>query len=420
VKESTRVLLALGLALALGLTVAASGSPALLRAADFIAPVGTLWVNAIRMTVVPLVVSLLVTGVASAADVKSIGRLGGRTLLVFLGMLAALAVIAVPATLAVFGLLGARGAGAPALPPGAEDAARLLASDPKQTFAGWLVSLVPTNPVAAASGGAMLPVILFTLLFALAAARVAPARRETIVGFFRALSEVMLTLVRWVILAAPAGIFALMLPLAAHAGSGLAGAIGFYILAYSLLSLGGILLAYPMVALFGGVPVGQFARAALPPQLIAFTSSSSVASLPALVESAEQRLGLSKRISGFVLPLAVTTFHFAGPVTWTVGAVFVGWFYGVPLGAREISIVALASVFLTSAAPGIPRGGFIMLAPLFTEIGLPVEGIGILIALDAIPDTVATALNVTGDLAAAVIVARFEPAESTPAPAHLL
>jgi len=131
------------------------------------------------------------------------------------------------------------------------------------------------------------------------------------------------------------------------------------------------------------------------------------------VESAEKRLGLSKRISGFVLPLAVTTFHFAGPVTWTVGAVFVGWFYGIPLGAREISIIALASVFLTSAAPGVPRGGFIMLAPLFSEIGLPIEGIGILIALDAIPDTFATALNVTGDLAAATIVARFDPARES-------
>jgi len=409
VKESTRVLLALGTSVALGLVVAASGSPALLRAADFIAPVGTLWVNAIRMTVMPLVVSLLITGVASATDVRAIGKLGGRTLLVFLGMLASLALVAIPVTKAVFSLLGQHGAGPPPLPAGATEAAQLLAADPKQTFAAWLVSLVPTNPFAAASGGAMLPVILFTLLFALAVARAAPSTRQTIVGFFRAVSEVMLTMVRWVILAAPAGIFALMLPLTAHAGADITGAIGFYIVAYSLLSIGGILLAYPMVAIFGGVPMRRFAQAALEPQLIAFTSSSSVASLPALVESAEKRLGLSKRISGFVLPLAVTTFHFAGPVTWTVGAVFVGWFYGIPLGAREISIVALASVFLTSAAPGVPRGGFIMLAPLFSEIGLPIEGIGILIALDAIPDTFATALNVTGDLAAATIVARFDP-----------
>ncbi len=108
-----------------------------------------------------------------------------------------------------------------------------------------------------------------------------------------------------------------------------------------------------------------------------------------------------------MLPLAVSTFHFAAPVTWTVGTVFVGWFYGIPIGWREISIVAFASVFLSGAAPGVPRGGFIMLAPLFTELKLPIEGIGILIALDALPDTFATAMNVTGDLAAAALVARY-------------
>jgi Na+/H+-dicarboxylate symporter len=407
--ESTRVLVALGAAVAAGVAIAASGDAALLRAADALAPIGTIWVNAIRMTVIPLVVSVLITSLASAMDVKAVGRLGGRTLLVFGAMLASLAVVAVPLTKVVFGWLGARGASAPPLPAGAAEAARLLAADPKQTLSAWLVSLVPSNPIAAAAGGAMLPVILFTLLFALAAARSAPATRATIVGFFQAMSEVMLKVVRWVILAAPVGVFALMLPLVARAGANIAGAIGFYVVAYSLLSLLGVLLVYPMVALLGGVPMQRFGRAALPAQLIAFTSSSSVASLPALVESAERGLGLSKRISGFVLPLAVSTFHFAAPVTWTAGTLFVGWFYGIPIGARELCIVAFASVFLTAAGPGVPRGGFIMLAPLFSELGLPIEGIGILIALDVIPDTFATALNVTGDLAAAALIARHEP-----------
>lgn len=408
-KESTRVLAALGAAVAGGVAVAAGGSAAWLRAADAIAPIGALWVNAIRMTVIPLVVSVMVTGVASAADVKAIGRLGGRTLLVFGAMLAALSVVTVPLTSVVFAWLGARGASAPPLPAGAAEAARLLATDPTQTLSGWLLSLVPANPIAAAANGAMLPVILFTLLFAIACARSAPRTRATIVGFFQALSEVMLTVVRWVILAAPVGVFALMLPLLAHAGAGLAGAIGFYVAAYSLLSLLGILLVYPAVAVLGGVPMRRFGRAALPAQIIAFTSSSSVASLPALVESAEGGLGMSQRIAGFVLPLAVSTFHFAAPVTWTAGTVFVGWFYGIPIGVRELAIVAFASVFLTAAAPGVPRGGFIMLAPLFSGLGLPIEGIGLLIALDVIPDTFATALNVTGDLAAAALIARHEP-----------
>jgi Na+/H+-dicarboxylate symporter len=150
----------------------------------------------------------------------------------------------------------------------------------------------------------------------------------------------------------------------------------------------------------------RFARGALEPQLIAFSSSSSIATLPALVESAEKTLALPERVTGFVLPLAVSTFKIAAPVSWTVGALFVGWFYNVPIGVGGLATIALAAVFLAFAVPGIPRGAFIMLTPLFLTIGLPPEGIGILIAVDAIPDLFATVLNTTGDLAAAVLVAR--------------
>jgi Na+/H+-dicarboxylate symporter len=143
----------------------------------------------------------------------------------------------------------------------------------------------------------------------------------------------------------------------------------------------------------------------LPSQLIAFSSSSSIASLPALVESAE-RAGIPPSVTGFVLPLSVSTFKIAAPVSWTTGALFVSHFYGVPLGATGLMSVALASIFLTFGVPGIPRGAFIMLTPLFAAIGLPVEGIGILIAVDAIPDTFATVLNVSGHMAATTIVAR--------------
>ena len=143
---------------------------------------------------------------------------------------------------------------------------------------------------------------------------------------------------------------------------------------------------------------------------IAFSSSSSIASLPALVESGERGLHLPPRVTGFVLPLAVSTFKVAAPVSWTIGAMFVGWFYGVPLHTVDLATIAFAAVFLAFSVPGIPRGAFIMLAPLFVAIGLPVEGIGILIAVDVLPDTLATVLNVTGDLAAAALVGRWEGA----------
>jgi Na+/H+-dicarboxylate symporter len=410
-KESTRVLAALIAAILLGTIISASGSVPLMNAADAVAPIGTLWVNAIRMTVIPLVISLLITGVASASDVKSIGRIGGRSLLVFILLSASVAAVVIPLAPLVFGLLPQAIGARPSLPAGAAEAASQVASSGQvQTVATWLTSLVPTNPIAAAANGAMLPLIIFTLLFAVAIARSAPETRTPLIDFFRAIGDTMLVLVHWIIRLAPIGVFALVLPLAVHVGGAMAGGIGFYIVAYSLVCILVILLLYPVVAIFGGIPIRRFARAALPSQLIAFSSSSSIASLPALVESAEEGLGLPKPITGFVLPLAVSTFKIAGPVSWTMGALFVGWFYGVPLHARELATIAVATVFLTFGVPGIPRGAFIMLAPLFVAIGLPVEGIGILIAVDAVPDLFATTLNVTGDLAAAALVAKGEPA----------
>jgi len=404
--ESARVLLALAAAIAIGVAIAAFGDGRIIGAADTIAPIGALWVNAIRMTVIPLVFSLLITSVASVADIKSIGRLGRRTLLVFVLLIAGTAAVVMPFARALFALLPLHGA--QQLPAGAVEAAQEIAAagGQQQTFSSWLTSLLPQNPIAAAASGAMMPLVLFTILLAIAIARSPEASRETLTKFFRAFSDSMLVLVRWVILAAPIGVFALVLPLAVHAGATLAGAIGFYIVAYSVACIVATLLLYPVVAIFGRIPMRRFARAALEPQLIAFSSSSSIATLPALVESAEKTLALPEEVTGFVLPLAVSTFKIAAPVSWTVGALFVGWFYGVPLHLGGLATIAFAAVFLAFGVPGIPRGAFIMLTPLFLILGLPAEGIGILIAVDAIPDLFATLLNTTGDLAAAGLVAR--------------
>jgi proton glutamate symport protein len=391
-KESTRVLISLALGVALGIAIAASHNAALLSAADFIAPIGTLWVNAIRMTVIPLVVSLLITGVASVSDIRAVGRLGMRTLIVFLLLLTIVAIVVMPIVYAIFAFLPKHAAA----PAG-------FALGERQTFAKWLPSLLPPNPIAAAANGDMLPLIIFTLLFALAIAR---SQQRTLVTFFQAVVDAMLILVRWIIWLAPIGVFALVLPLAAHAGASVAGALGAFMVAYSIACVLVILLLYPVVAILAKIPMRRFARAALPPQLIAFSASSSIASLPALIDAAERDLDLPKDVVGFVLPLAASMFKIAAPLSWPLGACFVGWFYGIPVGISQLATVAFAAIFLAFAAPGIPRGAFIMLTPLFLAIGLPAEGIGLLIAVDAIPDMFASTLNSTGFLAAVAIVAR--------------
>jgi len=386
--------------------IALSGNAAALHFADLVAPVGLLWVNAIRMTVIPLIVSLLITGVSSTAA-SAIGRIGGRTIGVFVLLSSGMALVMIPLIWLAFTLMPAR-AGMPTLPAGAAEAAHDVAASQAQSFATWLTSLVPVNPVAAAANGAMLPLVLFTLLVALALSRTEGEPRAAVLAFFRGIGDAMLTLVRWIIAAAPIGVFALVLPLASRAGASLAGAIGFYIVAYSAACLVAVLLLVAAVAAAARPGLARYARALLPAQLIAFSSSSSIATLPALVESAE-RIDIPPSVTGFVLPLSVSTFKVAAPVSWTVGALFVSHLFGAPLGAPGLLTVALASVFLTFGVPGIPRGAFIMLAPLFAAVGLPVEGIGILIAVDAIPDTFATVLNVSGHMAAVTIVGKGNP-----------
>ncbi|MDQ2667210.1 MAG: dicarboxylate/amino acid:cation symporter [Gemmatimonadota bacterium] len=403
-KESHRVLLALVLAIVLGALIARSGNPSALHAADLVSPIGVIWVNAIRMTVIPLIVSLLITGVASTAG-TAIGRIGVRTIVVFVLLSGFMAAVMMPLMALAFSAMPVANA-RPVLPPGAAEAAQQLSADGQvQTLATWLTSLIPTNPIAAAANGAMLQLVLFTLFFAMALARITETSRAPVLALFAGVAEAMLTLVRWIILLAPIGVFALVLPLAARAGAALVGAIGFYIAAYSTGCVAGVLVLYVVVAVAGRMSVARYARALLPSQLIAFSSSSSIATLPSVVRSAEA-LDIPPAVTGFVVPLAASVFKVAAPVSWTAGALFIGKLYGVPLGVSGLFAVALAAVFLNFGVPGIPRGAFIMLTPLFAALGLPVEGIGILIAVDAIPDTFATVLNVSGHLAATALVAR--------------
>lgn len=403
--DGIAVLVALVAGLALGTLIAASGNARLAHWATAIQPIGTLWVNAIRMTVIPLVVSLLITGVASVADLRTVGRLGGRTLAVFGALLVMSAVVPAVTMPFVTSLFPWPVGGIP-LPPGAAEAARQVqTSGTSVGVVEWFTALIPANPVEAAASGNMVSLIVFVFLVALATARSAPEAREPLVRFFKALGEVMLRLVGWIIALAPVAIFALVLPLAVHGGGALAGAVGYYIASFAIGSAIVVALLYPIVATVGGIGIGRFARAVLPTQMIGISCSSSIASLPAMVSSADA-MGVPARVSGFVLPLAVSVFKPAAGVAWVVGVLFVSRVYGVEIGVRELGIVAAAAIFLSFAAPGVPRGAFLLLTPLLTAIGLPAEGVGVLIAVDLIPDMFATVVNVTGDVAATALVAR--------------
>jgi Na+/H+-dicarboxylate symporter len=377
-------------------------------------PFGTLFVNAIRMTVVPLVVSSLIVGVASTEDRAMLARVGGRGILVFVLLLTlsgGLAALVTPPLMSNLQLDPAAVAQVRAASPSASSIAAGAASI--QGPAAWLVSLVPSNAIAAAADGAMLPLIVFALALGLALGAVEANARNEVVLFFRAITESMLTLVRWLLIVAPLGVFALALPLVARLGLSAVGALAVYVILVSAAAVGLIVFVLVPAATFAGrVPAREFIRAALPAQAVAFSSRSSLAALPAMIDSARTRLGLSDEITGFFLPFATAMFRIAAPFSMTAGAVFVARLYGVTMSPAQLGTVVVTAVLTSFSAPGIPGGSIIVMVPVLTSIGLPIEGLGILLGVDTIPDIFRTTANVTGQLTAATIVARRA------APAH--
>jgi len=251
-----------------------------------------------------------------------------------------------------------------------------------------------------------LPLVIFSVLFSAAATRTTPEARDTIVQFFRAVSEVMLLLVRWIIVAAPIGVFVLALGLASRLGATAVGAAGFYVLAICAIYLLELILLYPVAIIGGRVGLRRFARAVSPAQVVAFSTRSSLASLPALLDTATRGLGLPPTVSGFVLPLAVSTFKLSTPPTQVIAVLFIARLYGIDLAPQQILMVATIAIALSFSAPGVPSGGLLIIAPVFASLGLPVEGIGILIALDVFPDAARSVLNVTADITVATVLTR--------------
>ena len=409
-----RVGIALILGLIVGIGVASSGQPTLSRAVALLEPVGAIWVNGIRMTVVPLVVALLLRAVARDSE-AAIGRTGALTFGVFMALHVVAAVVALA-------LVGPLMSGLTIDPVAATrlqaDATAATTATTEQVralpgLAQWVTSLAPANVVRAAADGAMLPLIVFTVLFGLALRRIAPDRRDAVLRVVDGIGAAMLQIVRWLIALAPIGVFTLVAPLAARLGLSLAGALGYYVVVYAVGMLALALVLMIVGSLGGGVSPMRFIRAALPAQAVAFSSSSSLASLPALIDSSA-RIGVPPALGGFVLPLAVSAFKVGMAVAWLTGTMFLARLYGVELSfADQLTIIA-SGMALGFATPGVPNGAFLLLAPLLASVGLPASGVALLIAIDSIPDLFATMTNVTGDFAAVSIVNRVSRRAEVP------
>lgn len=407
-------LLALVLGLLIGAALASARTPGIERIVSVLEPIGTLWVNAVRMTIMPLVVSMLIAAVASADSLRSMGRLGGAALLFFLATLIAVAVYT--ALLAPPLLAGLT------IDPQAAASMRATAAASSQQvaatvrgmggFAQRLTELVPANPFRAASDGAMLPLIVFTLIFAAALSRIPAELRDPTVRFFRGTSEAMLVVIRWVFIAAPVGVLALAVVVGARLGYTAVAAAGYYVGVFAVLMVGVMLLVYVAALTLGRIPLRSFAAAVAPAQVIALGSRSSSAALPAMIEAARDLLRLPPQIVSFVLPAAVAIFRISVPISFVLGALFLGKLYGVELDAGQIASLALLSILLSYSVPPVPSGSLFLMAPVFADLGIPVEGVAILIALDVIPDLLKTTTIVTAHMASAVVVARFAPAEA--------
>lgn len=364
------------------------------------APIGALWLRALQVTIVPLVAGLLVIGIAQMVRAARAGAAARwmlglvATVLLFSGISSA---IVTPLLLDWFP------------PPGAARGVLSAGGQAQEVpgLAAFVESLVAPNIVAAAAETAMLPLTLFFAAFAVAVARLPGGQRETLLGVFRALANAMLMIIGWVLWAAPVGVFALAVGVGAESGGGAFATLAHYILivvaAGTVIFLAGYLLAW----LVGGVSPPRFARELLPAQTVALSTQSSLASLPAMLVSAE-RLGVRERSSEFVLPLAVAIFRATSPAMNIAVAIYVAHIAGIALsplalaaGVAVAFVIAIGSVSLPGTISFV-----ISVGPIALAMGAPIEPLALLVAVEMMPDLMRTIGNVTMDVAVTTAVDR--------------
>ncbi|MGE5562763.1 MAG: dicarboxylate/amino acid:cation symporter [Bacillota bacterium] len=375
--------------------------------------VGTLWLNALKMTVIPLVVTLLVTGIARSAEAAQGGRVAARSVLwiviictvsavfgaLVMLLLTHLFPLARDTAQALQGALAGVEGKAPAALPG---------------IAEFFKGVVPPNVVAAATNGDVLPLVVFALLFGLALTRIGSSGRAAVVNFFEAVAEALLVIIRWVLWLAPVGVLALAFTVGDEAGGAAFAGLGHYIVLISAVGVLWTLLgAYPMGIVAGRRTPAAFARAMIGPQAVAISTRSSLASLPAMLASA-RLLGIREQVADVSLPLAVALFRSTGPAMNTAVAFYVAHWLGLhPSLAQMIAATAVGAVMSYGAISLPGEITFISsIAPISIALGVPIAPLALLVAVEMVPDIFRTLGNVTFDVALAAAADRDSAPES--------
>jgi Na+/H+-dicarboxylate symporter len=403
---SVRVLLGLAAGLGLGIALTSVNTPEVARGVEIVEALGGLWLNALRMTVVPLVFSLLVVGIASVADAAATGKLAIRAILLFSLLILAAAVYGLLAASGLLAVWPVDAEGARSLISAAQTAEKVQAEAP--TLGEWIRGLAPSNPIAAAAEDAILPLVVFSVFLGFAATRLPEDMKTPLVTFFRAVAEAMIVIVRWVLMAAPFGVFALAIGVGLRAGIGAVGVLAHYVAIVSLSLAGSVLIALAIGIVWGRVRPARFMKAASPVLAVALSTQSSLACLPLMVERTRDELGVPARITGLILPLAVAVFRFTSPVGNLAVALFVAHVYGVELGPMQYVTAVFVAFAISVGAVGLPgQVSFILsIAPICLAMGLPIELLPLLLAVEVIPDIFRTLGNVSADMSVTTILGR--------------
>jgi Na+/H+-dicarboxylate symporter len=397
---SWRILAALVIGLILGAVLAGNGVAGLDRMLAVAAPVGRLWLDALTMTVVPLVFALLVTGVSTAAESASAGGVARRSIIWFAVLLVACSLLTVIVCVAILN----------AWPIAAQADALGGAGSPPPVMgsaADWLTGFIPANPIKAAADTAMVPLVVFALIFGFAVTRIDPALRRGLVDFFRAIVEAMLVIVHWVLWCAPIGVLALAFTVGAQLGVGAAGTLAQYVVVVASSCLAAAALSAIVAVVVGRLSPLAFVRGALPAQIVAVSTQSSLASLPAMIEVAPT-LGVERAAAGVVLPLAVSLFRAASAAANLAVAIYLGYLHGVEMSPGVLIVGALTAAAVSLAAVGLPAqvSFFTTIGPVCIAMGVPITLLPVLLAVETIPDIFRTFGNVTADLAVARLAGR--------------